>query len=292
MIYILLSICCSVIVSIMLKLAKRYQIDVKQAITWNYAIAFILTWLVFRPALQLGPETPWHLYVPLAILFPAIFLVMSASVRVTGIVRTDVAQRLSLLIPLSAAFFVFNEPVTTIKAVGIGMGFVAILCLLPVQKRANGFRNTAATWLYPLVVFLGFGFIDILLKKIATDTAINFTSILLLIFPLSFAISALYLAYCRFTKKLKLAWKNVFCGILLGVFNFGNILFYLKAHTAEASRPSLVFSAMNIGVITLGTLVGFGLFKEKLSIANKIGIMAAVVAILLIAFPQVLTNAF
>ena len=31
MIYILLSICCSIIVSVMLKLAKRYHIDVYQA---------------------------------------------------------------------------------------------------------------------------------------------------------------------------------------------------------------------------------------------------------------------
>jgi hypothetical protein len=36
MLYVFLSICCSVIVSVLLKLARRYQIDVFQAITWNY----------------------------------------------------------------------------------------------------------------------------------------------------------------------------------------------------------------------------------------------------------------
>ncbi|MFD2146525.1 hypothetical protein [Mucilaginibacter antarcticus] len=45
MLYILLSICCSVIVSVMLKLAKRYQVDVVQAVMWNYVVAIALTWL-------------------------------------------------------------------------------------------------------------------------------------------------------------------------------------------------------------------------------------------------------
>jgi hypothetical protein len=35
-------------------------------------------------------------------------------------------------------------------------------------------------------------------------------------------------------------------------FNFGNILFYLKAHQAFADNPSTVFAAMNMGVIILG----------------------------------------
>jgi hypothetical protein len=41
---------------------------------------------------------------------------------------------------------------------------------------------------------------------------------------------------------------------LVGAFNFGNILFYLKAHQAFADNPSTVFAAMNMGVIILGVL--------------------------------------
>jgi hypothetical protein len=33
---------------------------------------------------------------------------------------------------------------------------------------------------------------------------------------------------------------------LVGAFNFGNILFYLKAHQAFADNPSTVFAAMNM----------------------------------------------
>ena len=43
MLYIFLSVCCSLLVSILLKMAKRYQINVVQAITWNYSMAALLT---------------------------------------------------------------------------------------------------------------------------------------------------------------------------------------------------------------------------------------------------------
>jgi len=41
---------------------------------------------------------------------------------------------------------------------------------------------------------------------------------------------------------------------------------------------------MNVGVITLGALIGIFLFREKLSLINKIGILLAVVSVLMIAY--------
>ncbi len=76
---------------------------------------------------------------------------------------------------------------------------------------------------------------------------------------------------------------NLICGLILGVFNFGNIYFYLKAHQALQTQPSVVFTAINIGVIALGSLVGLLLFKEKLSKLNYAGILLAILAILIIA---------
>ena len=38
-----------------------------------------------------------------------------------------------------------------------------------------------------------------------------------------------------------------------------------------AKEPALVFASMNMGVIILGTLVGAGLFKEKLTRSNVLG---------------------
>jgi multidrug transporter EmrE-like cation transporter len=46
---------------------------------------------------------------------------------------------------------------------------------------------------------------------------------------------------------------------------------------------------MNIGVIIVGAFIGMFIFKEKLSLLNKIGLVVAVLAIVIISFPQTLS---
>ena len=70
-----------------------------------------------------------------------------------------------------------------------------------------------------------------------------------------------------------------------GGLNFGNIFFYIRAHQYFPDDPTLVFASMNIGVISLGALVGAGFFHERLSRVNMIGIGLAIGAIVLL-FPK------
>lgn len=280
MIYIFLSICCSVFVSVLLKLAKRYEIDTRQAIMWNYPTAAILTWLIFDPSWPPLNKNLFSIYISLGLLLPSLFLVLALSVRYTGIVRTDVAQRLSLFIPVLAAFILFGETGSTIKIIGIIIAFIAIIFSVPWQ---NNDRRQSSNWVYPITVFVGMGIIDILFKQIAKTEDVPFTSSLIVVFILAFIISTLFLLYLYFVKKLKFASINVLCGGILGIANFGNIVFYLKAHQTLSSQPSLVFSAMNIGVIVLGSLVGVAIFKESLTKLNYAGIALALIAIILMS---------
>lgn len=280
MIYIILSICCSVFVSVLLKLAKRYAIDTRQAIMWNYSIAAALTYLIYDPAWPAFGGSLFPTYIVLGVLLPSLFVILALSVKYTGIVKTDVAQRLSLFIPVLAAFLFFGEEHSALKISGIVLAFLAIICSVPWQKKDTG---SASYWIYPVAVFIGMGIIDILFKHIAKTVSIPFTSSLLVVFLFAFVISALFLLYLFLIKKLKFALINVLCGWILGIANFGNILFYLKAHQALADQPSLVFSAMNIGVIVMGSLVGVLIFHEKLSRLNYAGILLALISIILMS---------
>jgi len=283
MLYIILSICCSITVSIMLKLAKRYQIDVYQAITWNYSMAIILTLVFLRPHLQNLGDAPFFTYSVLALLLPALFMILAVSVRLSGIVRTDIAQRLSLFIPIIAAFLLFGEKITVYKWIGIALGFTAIICTIPWQNKSHNRRIPGNAWAYLLVVFVGMGIIDVLFKQISTFKTISYNTSLFIVFTLAFIFSLVGLFYQVFTKKMRFSWPHIFIGWVLGIANFGNIVFYLKAHKALARHPSTVFSAMNIGVIVTGALVGLIIFKEKLSLLNKVGIVIAIIAIIIIA---------
>lgn len=280
MIFLLIGICCSVTVAVLLKLARRYKINIVQAVTWNYLFAIFLSLVFYRPSLnELGSAPINSVYIALGILLPVVFWFLAGAIRGIGIVKTDIAQRLSLFIPILASYFIFKEQFSTMKIAGLAIGFVAIFFTL---YKKSGQKSGGMSWLYPMLVFLGFGIIDILFKKIAQIKTIPYTSSLVVVFILAFIISLGSIFYLSAVKKQKLEFINFICGCILGFFNFFNILFYLKAHRAMADNPSVVFAAMNMGVIIAGSMVGIFIFKEKLNKLNYWGLLLALLAIVLI----------
>jgi len=213
-----------------------------------------------------------------------IFVCIALAIQYAGIVKTEVAQRLSLFIPLLAAFFLFKEHFELSRFIGIGLGFIAILLSIGWQKAAGHAELQSQRLYYPLAVFLGMGLIDILFKQVAQHTDVSYSYSMFIIFIGSFIVRFIYLLYLIGIQKQSFSVSAILWGILVGAFNFANILFYMKAHRALPDNPSIVFTAMNIGVIVLGTAVGVFIFKERLSLLNKMGLCLAVVAVLLIAY--------
>jgi len=284
MIFLALSIACSVTVGVLFKFAKRYQINILQAITWNYLFAIALSLFFFKPDFgAINLKTNLTIYLVLGVLLPIIFIFQGLAVKQAGLARTDIAQRLSLFISLCAAYFLFDENFDRLKYAGIFFGFAAII--LTMYKKSTGIKSQYG-WLYLLIVFLGFGVIDVLFKLVSKIDAVPYTTSLFLIFCMSFVLAIVYIIYLAVTKKTKLQLVNFLCGCVLGFFNFGNILFYLKAHRSMADNPSTVFAAMNMGVIIFGSLIGIIVFKEKLSKLNYAGLILALVAIILITLSK------
>lgn len=279
MIFVLLSVLCSVLVSVLLKLSRRLDVDVGQAIAWNYVVTSVLTALVLQPSTSSlrDPGVPWVALGALGILLPTIFLALAAAVRHAGIVRSDAAQRLSLLLSLLAAFVLFGEQLSAFKLGGIALGLLALLCMVWRSGHVPT-KEGLAGWLYPLLVFAGFGVIDILFKRVAQagvplGTSLQAMFALALIVAFAMQWGRRLLGTTRFTARSAVA------GLLLGLANFGNILFYLRGHRALPEHPALVFASMNIGVVALGALVGLLLFRERLSRLNLAGVALAAFAI-------------
>lgn len=285
MLYIALSVVCSVAVSVLLKLAPRFDVDVRQAIAGNYLIAALLALALFHPDLALlalpVAHPAWRVLLVLGVLLPSIFLVLAKSVRDAGVVRTDAAQRLSLLLSLIAAFTLFGEVFTARKGVGMALGLAAIACIVVRRRREDARTSVAAGshWWWPLAVFVGMGAIDILFKRVAQLTQVPFADVLLAAFVLAFVLAALAVAWLYATARAHWRWRNAGGALALGAFNFGNILFYVEAHRHLAGDPALVFSAMNIGVIVLAALIGVWAFRERLSWLNRAGLLLAIIAV-------------
>lgn len=283
MLFVLISIICSVTVSVIIKLARRYSINITQMIAWNYPVALLLNVYFYRPSMSVEfiAIENWKFYTLLGFLLPGIFLAIAASISYTGIVRTEIAQRISILIPLIAAFFIFHEQPTIQAIIGITVGIAAVICSFKWKNEVNSPAKNKS-WIFPLIIFIGMGVIDVLFKKVA-QLETPYTTSIFFIFLIALSFSFLYIFGRIARKKEKLSIISAFWGISLGLFNFGNILFYMKAHKAIPQNPSIVFMAMNIGVIALGALIGVFMFREKLSALNKIAILLAILSIIIIA---------
>jgi drug/metabolite transporter (DMT)-like permease len=285
MLFLILSILCSVTVGVIFKVGRKYTLSTTQIVAWNYVFALLLCYFFYSPDLRaIDASAPWSIYIPLGVLLPTIFLVLAASIKHMGIVKTDAAQRLSLFIPILAAWLLFNEEFNSIKLIAFLIALPALLLIL--SKKTDNLNNK---WVYPAVVLVGFGTIDILFKQIALTTSLPFTTSLFIVFGISLILILAVAIFEIVLKKAHFKSNNLLFGALVGVFNFGNILFYLKAHQAFAKNPSTVFAAMNMGVIILGSIIGIVVFKEKVSRNNYFGLLLAIVAIVLISFSQVIT---
>ena len=275
----IIAVLCSVAVSVLLKVARKRNIVIQQAIAFNYIVALSLSWFLLKPDFKglefsefivQSENTP--IFLALGILLPSVFIIMSKAVEFAGIVRSDAAQRLSLFLPILAAFLIFHETLSQSKVVGIVLAFVGLFCLLskPNQQSAVDFRGVLGL----VGVWFGYGIIDILFKQVAKSGG-AFPTTLFIAFSLAACIMFIYLLF----KRTQWNVANFIGGIILGGLNFFNILFYIKAHQSFGANPTLVFAGMNIGVICLGTITGALIFKEKISKVNWLGIVFSLCAI-------------
>lgn len=285
MTYLVWSILCSVSVSVLLKLVPRYNLDVRQAIFVNYLVAGGATWWLLAPDVRILAHVEvqtWLVLVLQGLLLPSMFWVLAGAVKYAGVVRTDAAMRLSLLLPLVASFAFFGERFTSPKAVGIALGFIAIGLLITRSETREAQGPSRALWLLA-TTFVGMGCIDILFKLIATMQPGSSTAVLFSVFSLAAVVSACALGWLYGRGHAQWHPRHMGTGLALGALNFGNIYTYIQAHRVMSESPSIVFAAMNIGVIVVATLVGVSVFKERMRAMHIAGLIFAIAAVTVLA---------
>lgn len=279
LIFILFAALCSVAVSVVLKRLTMAGFNSLAMVVWNYASASILCFLWFKPALFSihFEQVPWWLIVILGIVLPSIFLALSRALTYAGIVKTEIAQRLSAILSIIAAYFIFHEQFSTSKIFGVVLGLVAVsLLILSRGNIENKVIHKKAVFSL-LSVWVGYALVDILLKY-NSSLGQGFAQSLNLIFITAFIFSLVY----GLIKQKSILWKrkNICAGLFLGVLNFANIALYVNAHIALKSSPAIVFAAMNIFVVIFGILSGVILFKEKMNLKMLCSLVLALGAVL------------
>lgn len=274
MLYLIISIFCSITVGVLFRLGKLRSQEVISTLFIAYIVCTVLSLLIFNSKIEFQSikHTHYIIIFALSILLPSVFVALKQSIQQNGIARTDVIQRLSLFIPILASFYIFNEDINTLKIIALSVGLMSVYFVIHRKTiKTNTLKNTRSL----IFIFIGYGIVDVLFKTI---TQVNFHTILTISFLGAIFTTLFYIIFF----KQRITPKAFYIGTLLGMLNFFNIYTYLEAHKHFKNNPSVVFMGMNLGVICLGVLIGRLFFKEPISQKNYIGISLAISAVILL----------
>lgn len=289
MIYIILAVITSVFLLSIFKLLPKYNINTFHAIIINYLVA-ATTGFVFsenKIDFSLVAETPWlWICLPLGFLFIGIFYLISLTAQKISIAAASVANKMSVVIPVLFSIIFIGEKLSALKLIGILLALIAVYFT---NKKANKESDVSKKLLWlPVFVFIGSGLIDTSIN--AAQTYLFTLPVHSELFSIGTFASAFMIGICILTFQLfkksgaKLEFKSIVGGIILGVPNYFSIFFIIKSLEAGVFKSAQLFPVLNISNVALTAIVGYLIFKEKLSAQNIIGVALAIISILLIAF--------
>lgn len=279
LIFILLSVSCSLLLAHLLKMAETKGDAVLNVLTVNYIIAFGSALVINKAdGLALVPAFPpwfWAFCAFIGFIFIANFFLLSRSIHENGVGVSISAMRVSLLLPVLLSIAFYGEPLSFFKVMGILLVFVALGLFIAARRdvRLKGLGNSG----YLLLLFLFSGTADASLKifeeemsSIASEAHLMSA---IFMFSFLFGLAAVFKtksAY-RFTKR------EVGLGICIGVPNLLSSVFVIRAFAYYDA--SIVYSVVNMLVITGGALIGGLYWKDVISRLEAFGIGTAIAAI-------------
>lgn len=287
MIWLLISILTNTLLLLVLKGFEKYGVNTLHGIVINYLVA-ASTGLCLGgiPSLEtFEVQTSGVLWIPilLGFLFISIFFTLAKTAQVVGISVATVANKMSVVIPVIVALYLYDENLNWMKATGIA---AALLAVWMSSKKSAGVTFDPKYLFFPLIIFIGSGIIDALInhlqKTIPSQEIIPF--LFSMAFSCAFVIGVFIIGYrvIRFSERITM--KSMLGGIVLGIPNYFSIFAVAKALDAGIMDSSTFYPVNNMGIVVCSAVAALIIFREKLSTINWLGILLSVGAIGLIAF--------
>lgn len=282
MLFLVLAIVASTLIIVTFRLFDKYKINKLPAITTNYFVASSLGYLsVYEKVHFLEfPEREWFIpaiIVGFTLIIAFNFFAMSA--QRAGVAVTAIASRMSVVIPVTLGFFLFQEEATLLKILGTLTGLVAFYLTF---KKEKGVELNKKYIYLPFLLFLAVGVNDSMLK-VSQHFFINGEFVLFLASAFFVALIIGFVVSLFLNQKFIFNFrvKNIVAGSLLGIFNWYSTFYFLKG--MDTIPVSVIVPVYNVSVVALSAIIGFLFFKEKITRENWIGVLLAVAAIIMIA---------
>jgi drug/metabolite transporter (DMT)-like permease len=289
MIFILLCILINTGLILVFKLFPKFNIDSFQAIVANYFVAAFLGFQIADQPFSFNHilSQPWVAYsFVLGLLFVSLFYLISVTTILFGVSVSSVANKMSIVIPVTLAVYLYHEKLNIIQTIGIVLAMAAVVMVS--YKKTDQSVQISQKWHYllPLILFIGCGSIDALINYLQKNFAskeISNEYILSAAFMFAAFGGTISFILMLMVKKIKWHTKSILVGLILGIPNFFSMFLVMKSLESNVLNASTFFPINNMSIVVLGTLISVIAFKEKLSKLNTIGILLSVFAIVLIA---------
>ena len=294
MTFLILAILINALIFVCFKYFGVLKVDTLQAIVVNYFVC-VITGFVFLGDWEILSlsifSRPWFLAaLMLGIVFISTFFLMAYTTQNAGITVATIAAKMSLIIPVLFSLFIFKNATKHYdfwNVLGIVLALVSIVLtsLKKEEQKRHLFQSLKLLGL-PVLVFVLSGVID---------TTLNFVSDTYLTsaqdqasFPIvNFGVAGIAGLILTFISKSRWQRKSVVAGIALGVPNYFSIYLIIKVLDFFHNDGAFTFPILNMGIILTSTLFALLLFKERLSVINKLGVALAVLALILVAYQEI-----
>lgn len=285
MLYLILAIISSSLVSIMMRVGEGRAKNNISMLSVNYFICMILAF-VYTGAGNLlqtgeGIGTSIGLGVINGFFYIASLILFQNSVKHNGVVLSSIFMKLGIMVPLVISILLFKEMPTVIQVIGFMIAITAIVIINMKDKTEHNIsekvKERSSIKLGLILVLFGCGMADGMSKiyqELGTD---KFEELFLVCtFVVAFLLSVVLVKI----KKQRYTKNELLYGALLGIPNYYSARFLLKA---LGEVPAVVaYPTFSIGTIAVITLTGVLVFKEKLNKRQLVAIGLIAIAVVLL----------
>ena len=258
----LLTILCSTSIALILKYSDTRKGNPVLLLCGNYFTASVISLILILSEKDLQYSTGTFFFgAGLGLLFFIGFFVFAVAVSKAGASLSAVSSRLSVIIPVGLSVIIYNEIPSVFQSAGIILALVTIILFyFSIRKFSSGSFDKA-DYLYLVLLLAAIGINDFCFKIFQNwRPAGEKNFFIFIIFSFAFLYSFSYVIF----KKIRIDYRTISTGLVLGVPNVFSSYFMLDALN---SLPAvIVYPAINIGIILLTTFAAFLIWQEKLNV--------------------------
>lgn len=276
MIYLILAIACSTLISVIMRISSDKVTGNVSMLAMNYLMCVVVAAL-YTGLDQLFPQVaalPQTLTMGAVhgILYLSSFVLFQHNVRKNGMVLSATFMKLGLLVPIVLSVILFGELPGVLQIIGFVIAVAAIVLINWSSDRSD-LRMGAG-----LVVLLIAGGAGDAMSKVFEEWGNTTLSSQFLFY--TFLVALILCVGLVILKKERPGKSEVLFGLLIGVPNYFSARFLLKS--LESVDAVIAYPTYSVATLLAVTLIGVLLFREKLSRRQWVAIGMILVALALL----------